>query len=268
MPGPLHRLVALACLAVVLGASACRPDPATERLTVFAAASLTDVLEALADSFETAHPGVEVVLNVAGTSLLARQIEAGARADVFFSANPDWMDYLADRGEIAGPPRAVAGNRLVVVAPSGTAAWTEPDRLATTGRLALADPEHVPAGLYAREALACAGLWPDAERRVTPTLDVRAALLAVRHGAADAAVVYASDALVEPSVDVVYRWPERCHPAIRYVAAPLTGAAHPALAARFIEAVLAEAHEPVWRRFGFEAVPDADAATDGREGGR
>jgi molybdate transport system substrate-binding protein len=213
---------------------------------------LTDALEAVADSFEVAYPDYDVVLNVAATSLLARQIEQGAPADVFFSANLAWMDEVEAQGKIAGAVQYPLSNRLVVVARAGDSTWTSLDGLTHQSRIALADPEHVPAGIYAREGLVCAGLWRQVEAQVVPTLDVRAALLTVRNGAAGVAVVYASDVQADASVQVVATWPEACQPDIRYAVARLTNAPNPDGAAAFVAFTTDPARAMLWERFGFQ----------------
>lgn len=229
-----------------------RPEgPAREEIVVFAAASLTDALEALADSFETTFPQYRVVLNVAATSLLARQIEQGAPADVFFSANLAWMQQLDEQGRLAGPVRQPLGNHLVVVGRPETPVLPSVEALAGVARIALADPEHVPAGLYAREGLECAGLWDQVLPRIVPTLDVRAALLSVRNGAADVAVVYASDVQADSRVDVLLRWPAVCQPEIRYAAARLRDAANPEGAERLLAYATEAARTAIWQHYGF-----------------
>ncbi|MDX1546097.1 MAG: molybdate ABC transporter substrate-binding protein [Rhodothermales bacterium] len=253
----------LAGLALLLGGCA-REDAAPRRtVTVFAAASLTDALGAVADSFETAQPAYRVVLNVAATSLLARQIEQGAPADVFFSANPAWMRRVEAAGRVAPPVLEPLANRLVVAAPAGAPPLDGLAALAQQERIALADPDHVPAGLYAREGLVCAELWEAVRPRIVPTLDVRAALLAVRSGAAGLAVVYASDVAADPSVQVVLRWPEACHPEIRYAVARLRDAPAPEGASAFVAFATDPARAALWSRYGFAwigpgAAPSAE----------
>ena len=226
-------------------------ESSREEILVFAAASLTDALETLADSFETAHPQYRVVLNVAATSLLARQIEQGAPADVFFSANLAWMQRLEQQGRIEGTARQPLGNRLVVVGRAERAPWSSLEPLLTLPRIALADPDHVPAGIYARQGLECAGLWEEVLPRLVPTLDVRAALLSVRHGATDVALVYASDVQADPNVRVLLTWPSACQPEIRYAVARLRGAANPEGADRLLAFVTDSARTALWERFGF-----------------
>ena len=247
-----HHVVLLLLTAALIG---CAEPRTSETVTVFAAASLTDAMEVLADSFETAHPGTRVVLNVAGTSVMARQIEQGAAADVFFSANLAWMAHLEAQDLIAGPVRYPLANRLVVVGPEDAIPLDSLGALAEVQRLALADPDHVPAGIYARQGLECAALWDKVQPRVVPTLDVRAALLAVRNGAAEVAVVYTSDAIVEPNVQVLLDWPADCAPEIRYAAARLQDAPNPEGAQQFLEFITDPRREAVWERFGFISKP-------------
>jgi molybdate transport system substrate-binding protein len=211
--------------ALVALATACAPaggGPEEERvITVFAAASTADLVSEVAALHE-AETGVRVRSSFAASSTLARQIESGARADVFLSAHVRWMDALEERGLVrADTRRDLLANALVLVAA------TEPDapvRLergaaaadAIPGRLAIADPEHVPAGLYARQALEWLGWWEGVRDRVVPALDVRAALRLAEMGQVDAAVVYASDARASSAVTVLAAFPPESHDAIRY----------------------------------------------------
>lgn len=188
----------------------CRADRPQEQVDVFAAASLTDVMEAFADSFETRF-GHEVRLNLAGSSLLARQISMGARADLFVSAHPTWTDYLLEQGHLADVDTLPITNDLVMVSRG------EID-LRSVNYVALADPEHVPAGIYARAALECERLWTNLEDRIVPTLDVRSALAAVQEGAAEAAIVYGSDALFTPELSTSDLFSPACQPLVLYTA--------------------------------------------------
>lgn len=237
-------------------AAGCTDDPQEQaRITVLAAASLTDAVEALGDSFETAHPGYRVVLSVASTSLLARQIEHGAPADVFFSANVAWMDHLEARGRLAGPARELFGNHLVVVGRSGMPPLSSLHDLTQVPRIAVADPEHVPAGVYAREGLECANLWGAMESRLVPTIDVRAALVSAQTGAADVAIVYASDVRMASAMRVMLPWPANCAPNIRYAVASLRGGPNPQGAARLVAFAMDPAQKGLWERYGFAPHP-------------
>lgn len=200
-----------------------------DRITVFAAASMTGVLDEIAQSF-TADSGDEVVLSYAGSSTLARQIEQGAPADVYISANSDWMDHLEGAGNIAADTRFdLASNRLVLIATGSRGppvALTTPDDLMQrldAGRLAMALVDAVPSGIYGKAALETLGLWDSVAPRVAQTDNVRAALALVAAGAAPLGVVYASDAQAEPRVYVAAIFPEISHPPILYPAAAIAG---------------------------------------------
>lgn len=228
----------------------CSSAPQRQRVLVYGAASLTDALTALEAAFEAEHPQVDVALNLAATSTLARQIEAGAPADVFFSANPPWMAHLAAQHLVVDTV-AVVGNRLVVAQRPDAPPLHTPADLVHIGRLALADPTHVPAGQYAKQALTCADLWATVQPRVVPALDVRAALLAVQSGAADAALVYATDVHQRQGVRLAFVWPADCTPSIRYVAARVRRPKENEWAARFLAYATHPDRQALWGRFGF-----------------
>lgn len=248
--GLLLALAALIAVSVVL------PAPGSDRVTAFAAASLTDVMSELEAQFEAAYPDVDLVVSTAASSVLARQIEQGAAADVFLSASPQWSDYLAQRDLLRYPARPLVGNEIVVIGAAGAPPLAGPGGLLRFDRIALADPEGVPAGVYAREALQRAGLWEAVAPRVAPTRDVRAAVAAVRTGAAPVAVVYRSDVQAATDVRVVLEWPEALQPHIRYTIAIPRTTEHPNRALEFVEFVRDSERLGVWRRYGF--VPLAE----------
>lgn len=200
-----------------------------DEVLVFAAASLRTALDEIAPGFAEAT-GHRMVVSSAGSSQLARQIQLGAPADLFISANTAWMDTLDAEGRlVAGTRRDLLGNRLVLVAGGGQAApldLADPDTLADrlgSGHLAMALVDAVPAGIYAKAALDSLGLWAGVTSRVVQTDNVRAALALVATGAAPLGVVYASDAVAEPRVTVVATFPETSHPKIVYPVAILAG---------------------------------------------
>ena len=206
--------------------------PAVAATDVWAAASLADVLDAAIERWEDAG-GERVRANYAASSLLARQIAGGARADVFLSADGEWMEWLVERGRVAGEPRPLAGNRLVLIAPGAAAVVPAslgelPQALAGEQRLAVADTEHVPAGRYARAALEHLGLWPQLAARLAPFENVRATLQAVASGSLPLGIVYATDARAERAVRVVDTFPADSHPPVVYWVARLAGEANPA----------------------------------------
>lgn len=214
----MKRAVLLAMVVALLGACGPAAWNETEPLLVFAAASLTDAATAVAHDFEQAG-GRQVQLSFGGSSVLARQIVAGAPADIFLSANPSWVDHVISEGRAHRVDRRVfACNRLTVVVPRGRPAPRALADLAGLERVALADPEAVPAGIYARLMLERAGLWSAVRPRVVPALDVRAALALVQAGAVDAAVVYLTDALRAPELAEARIVPDNLQPAVSYVA--------------------------------------------------
>ena len=211
----------LACwLAVTAGAEA------EERpVTIFAAASLQTALDEIVLAWRQ-ETGGQAVVSYAASSVLARQVEQGAPADLFISADLEWMDYLSERGSVDAATRTdILANRLVLVAAVGTA---EPVEITPAldlaamlgdGRLAIAETEAVPAGRYARAALETLGLWAAVADRLAPAENVRAALAFVSRGETPLGIVYATDAAADPSVEVVGMFPAESHPPIVYPAA-------------------------------------------------
>jgi molybdate transport system substrate-binding protein len=238
-------------LASLLALLACAPLAGAEEVLVFAAASLSDALEAIGRSFEK-RTGQAVILGVGASSDLARQIKSGAPADVFFSADAAQMDGLVRRGFVRAADRVdLLSNSLVVVVPAGSSARVDkPADLAAFASLALADPEAVPAGVYARTWLQSVGLWPRLAKRAIPTLDVRAALAAVESESAEAGIVYKTDAALSRRVRAVFDVPRAQGPAITYPVAPLA-ASEKAATAAFVEYLRSEEARAVFRRFGF-----------------
>jgi len=192
-------------------------------VTVFAAASLRGVLEDVTESYDST-----LSLSYGGSGTMARQVAAGAPADLVILANTDWMDWLVDQGVVAGEStQAVAGNRLVVIGPAGTMPLGEPGLLPVqlgTGRLAMGQRDAVPAGIYARQWLEALGLWDSLQIRLAETDNVRAALALVARADAPFGIVYASDAAAEARVDVVFAIPPDTHDPITYPATALSPA--------------------------------------------
>jgi molybdate transport system substrate-binding protein len=251
----MSRRVSLLLIAAVLASATHAAPPPRQELLVYAAASLTDALGELARGWESSS-GVQVRLSFAASSLLARQIEAGSRADVFVSADEKWMDYLASRGLVADSTRRdLVGNRLVLIAPAGsllrlelTPGFPLADALGN-GRLSVADPDTVPAGRYARAALASLGVWQHVEDRLARADNVRGALNFVARGETPLGIVYATDAWTARGVRVVGTFPEDSHPPIRYPAAATKSAG--AEASAFLAFLGSSEAGAVWRRHGF-----------------
>ena len=236
---------------IVLALIGFAPSLAAEEVNVYAAASLSDCLKQLGEGFEKST-GHKVLFNLGGSNDLARQIQAGAPADVFFSADKAQMDGLEAAGLVRAQDRVdVLSNVLVAVVPvASTVRLAAPADLPTVRRLALADPQAVPAGVYARTWLESIGLWDKLRDKVVPTLNVRAALSAVESENADAGIVYRSDAGISKRVRVAFEVPRDQGPAIVYPLAPLAASKKPATAALVRHLTSAPARE-VYGRFGF-----------------
>ena len=189
------------------------------------------------------------------SSALARQADAGAPAELFLSADLDWIDWLAQRRRLSGPPVRLLANDLVLVAPAASQAQVriapgvDLVRALAGGRLALADPRAVPAGRYARAALESLGAWKAVEPHLAPAADVRGALALVARGEAPLGIVYRTDALAEPRVRVVAAFPESSHPPIVYGMALLSGAGADARA--FAAYAASPPARTLWARHGF-----------------
>ncbi|UHQ22507.1 molybdate ABC transporter substrate-binding protein [Lysobacter sp. 5GHs7-4] len=252
-------LSALCALGLSLSvAHAAPPKPAP--ITVFAAASLKESLDEAAVAYE-AQTGQPLRVSYAASSALARQIEQGAPADVFLSADLDWMDYLQQRKLVdEASRRNLLGNTLVLVAPASSPAkplqlkpGVDLRPLLGDGRLALALTASVPAGKYARAAFESLGVWTQLQPRVAEAENVRAALMLVARGEAPLGVVYASDARAEPKVRVLATFPADSHPAIVYPVARLRASTHPQAAA-FVRWLRTAPAATLFRRHGFSVL--------------
>lgn len=227
-------------------------------LVVFAAASLTDALQQISDDY-TRTTGVVVRLSFAASSALARQIESGADADVFLSADQQWMDYLDQRGRIRKATRHdLLGNRLVLVAPAASGIELRigprfPLRAALNGeRLATGDPDSVPVGRYAKAALLSLGVWDDVADRLVGADNVRSALAFVARGEVPLGIVYETDARVDRKVRIVDVFPTTSHPPITYpVALTQTAAAG---ATDFLEYLRGPVARATFEKLGFEVL--------------
>jgi molybdate transport system substrate-binding protein len=226
-----------------------------ETVTVFAAASLKDALDENVKTFQ-AQSTERIVVSYAASSALAKQIEAGAPADVFISADLEWMDYLEKRGLIrADTRRNLLRNRLVLIAPADSKVSVDIARgfplaaLLGNGRLAMANPDAVPAGKYGKAALEALGVWNDVKSKVASTENVRAALVLVSRGEAPLGIVYRTDAAADPKVRVAGVFPESTHPPIIYPAA-LTASAK-AAAAPFVNWLYRVEARAIFKKHGF-----------------
>lgn len=258
-----NKLFAAAARSLLVGglaiASTLTPVSAAT-VTVFAAASLTPAMEAVAEVAKAAGLG-DCRCVFGASSALARQIDAGAPADIFISANPKWMNYLADAGALEPPgAKILLHNRLALVAPADRtasikliagAALTE---FLGGDRLAIGDPDHVPAGLYAKAALKSLGMWTAVRGGLVRSANVRAALAMVERGEVAAGIVYESDAESSNKVRLIGLFPESSHPPIVYPAAIIVGRAGPAIKRYMAYLGSAEAQR-IFRAHGFPTPP-------------
>jgi molybdate transport system substrate-binding protein len=253
------RRSCLLLLVSLLGGSSFAAAADKPAITVFAAASLTNVLQELGDGFSK-ETSVPVRFSFAASSALARQIENGAPADVFFSADLEWMDYLQTRNLIQrGTRHDVLGNRLVLIAPADSKIKLkiEPHFAMVAalgkGRWATGDPDAVPVGRYAREALTTLGVWNDLADRVVRADSVRSALAFVDRGEVPLGIVYETDALIDKKVRVVDVFPANSHLPIIYPIA-LTSAAKTD-AAGFVAYIRGPAGAIAFKAYGFTPLP-------------
>ncbi|MFL6601433.1 MAG: molybdate ABC transporter substrate-binding protein [Steroidobacteraceae bacterium] len=253
------RKLWLACLLVMAcagnGSAAMAADD-SRTVLVFAAASLTNVLDDLSKAF-TERTKVPVKSSLAASSVLAKQIEAGAPADVFFSADLEWMNYLEQRKLLKpGSRHEVVGNHLVLIAPADSTVAVKINKgldlraaLGPQGKLATGDPESVPAGKYAKAALERLGAWDQISAQIVPAENVRAALAFVARGEAPLGIVYETDALAEKKVKIVATFPAETHPPITY---PIALTTHGRAAAQqFVEFVRSKPAAQIFRKYGF-----------------
>jgi molybdate transport system substrate-binding protein len=255
---PRQRASAIAaCFAVLAGLCAAGPARAQGAdVVVFAAASLKNALDAVAALWRE-ESGKKAVISYAASSALAKQIEQGAPAQIFISADLEWMDYLAGKDLIRASTRSnLLGNRLVLIAPRETAQPVEIKRgfdlakLIGRGRLAVANVDFVPAGKYGKAALESLGVWPSVSSRLAQAENVRAALLLVSRGEAAAGIVYQTDATVDPNVAVIGIFPENTHPRILYPVALTTSGSAPA-AEGFVSYLKSAKSKGVFEAHGF-----------------
>jgi len=246
---------ALSCCALALCVAAASPHSAAADVIVFAAASLKETMDVQAREFERAT-GNKVIVSYGASNALAKQIEAGAPADLFVSADLDWMDYVAQRALVAPGTRVdLLLNTLVLIAPASSSAALRIGpgfALAAalgTERLAMANPDSVPAGKYGKAALESLGAWSSVEKKVAAAENVRAALALVSRGEAPFGIVYRTDAMADRGVKVIDTFPRGSYPQIVYPAAVLaaskSGSARPLLA--YLRSAPAAA---VWEKYG------------------
>jgi molybdate transport system substrate-binding protein len=254
----MHRLAGLFLAFTILGGSAFSPALALDKsLTVFAAASMKNALDDV-DAAYTAKTGVKLVASYAASSALAKQIEQGAPADIFVSADTDWMDYAISKKNINEPTRVnLLGNSIVLIAPKDSkidnvtiAPGFDLAKLAGDGKIATGDVSAVPVGKYAKAALEKLGAWQAAEPKFAMAESVRAALTLVARGEAALGIVYSTDAKIEPGVKIVGIFPPDSHPAIIYPVAAT--AAAKTEAADYLAFLRTSAAKTIFEKYGFK----------------
>ncbi|RRN73545.1 molybdate ABC transporter substrate-binding protein [Agrobacterium deltaense] len=235
------------------------PAHAAEKVTVFAAASMKNALDALNAEWAK-ESGNEATVSYAASSALAKQIEQGAPADIFISADLAWMDYIAEKKLINADTRSnLLGNRIVLVAPADKAKPVEIKQgfdlaaLVGDGRLAMGAVDSVPAGKYGKAALEKLGVWSSVEQKVAGAESVRAALLLVSRGEAPYGIVYQTDAAADPGVKIVGTFPEDSHPPIIYPVAILSEAKSPAAKA-YLDFLKSAKATPFFEKQGFTVL--------------
>src|SRR5665213_2619734 len=255
---PMHRLAGIFLALTLLCGSTRSPALAQDKsLTVFAAASMKNALDDV-DVAYTARTGVKVTASYAASSMLAKQIEQGAPADIFVSADTDWMDYATNKKTINEPTRVnLLGNSIVLIAPKDSKidkVTIKPGfdlaKLAGDGKIATGDVKAVPVGKYAKAALEKLGAWQAAEPKFAMAESVRAALALVARGEAVLGIVYSTDAKVEPEVKIVGTFPADSHPPIIYPVAA-TATAKPA-ATGYLAFLRTTAAKTIFEKYGFK----------------
>ena len=256
----LGRITGLA--AALLLASGLPQSPARAQggdLVVFAAASLKNALDAVNAQWQK-ETGKKAIISYAASSALAKQIEQGAPAQMFISADLDWMDYVAQKNLIKPDTRSnLLGNRIVLIAPKDKAqpieikAGFDLAKVLGDGRLAMANVDAVPAGKYGKAALEKLGVWASVSSKVAQAENVRAALLLVSRGEAPAGIVYQTDAAADPNVKIIGTFPEDTHPPIIYPIALTANADHPDAAA-FLAYIKSAKAKPLFEAQGFTVL--------------
>ena len=229
----------------------------SEELIIFGAMSLTDALTEVSQQFRAVR-NIKVYCNFAGSSTLQRQIEKGAPADVFISASPKQMDVLQGKGLIHEDSRqAVLTNRLVLIAPvNSPLSMTNVGMLAqdTIQRVAIGEPNSVPAGIYGKEALIRLGVWSAIQPKLIPSSDVRSTLAYVEAGEVDVGIVYQTDAAISKKVKIIYQFPDSSHSPIVYPAALVRNTGHKVLAQAFLDYLQTPEAAAIFEKHGFSVV--------------
>ncbi len=246
----LYLLIVLSFVCLFVGCS-------DDELVIFGAMSLTDALTEVSQRFGAAR-NVKVYCNFAGSSTLQRQIEKGAPADVFISASSKQIDALQREGLLyEGSRRAILSNRLVLVAPVNSSFSMTDVGVLSQGsirRIAIGEPNSVPAGIYGREALTHLGVWDAVQPKLIPSADVRSTLAYVESGEVDVGIVYQTDAGFSKKVRIIYQFPDSSHTPIVYPAAVLRNTGRKAMAQAFLDYLQTTEVAAIFEKHGFSVV--------------
>lgn len=245
----IRNLIIATCALFILAApfDAAR---AQEKLLVFVPASMTDVMQSLVKEYEGLS-NTSVRLSIAGTAQLARQIDNGAPADVFISADAIWIKWLTERKRLVQQSiTVIAGNELVVAVRNETENWADPKALLTDGRFAMADPQSIPAGRYAKQAMTSMGIWTKAQSQAVFGENVRVTLRQLALGEVGAAIVYATDVAIEPAVKSAFVFPDDSYDEVQYFAAAVDGANRDS--GKFVEFLLSRTAQDILKAAGFK----------------
>lgn len=243
----------LACLITLLLTS--QPTFAVEKILIYAAASTSNAVSEIIEQYNKQNPTIQAKVSFASSSMLAKQIEAGAPAHIYISANPKWMDYLQEQQLIINESRLnILSNKLVLIVPKGKyfdIAMDKKTGLAEKldGKLCLGDTSHVPAGLYAKQALTSLGWWDMIKPSLVGTKDVRAALTLVERGECVAGIVYSTDANASTKIDLITEFPADSHNPIVYPVAVLVSA--PDSAHIFLNYLSTPQVKTIFKKYGF-----------------
>jgi len=259
-------LPAIIVLVVACGGQGSSDDVGDE-VRIMAAASLRQVVSELSDSYKVADD-VAFSMNFASSGTLARQIEYGAEADIFLSANPKWAHYIQQKGMTVGDPKVIAGNLLVIIARQDLQLDTLlfddhlGDLLQSVSRMAMGDPDHVPAGMYSREALKSLGIYDSIKSKIIHTKDVRSTLRLVQLGEVDIGLVYRTDAILTEEVKILALVPQQYYAPVKYIGVLLSDRTS---ARQFFNFMSTKDASVTWKKYGF--INGTETGTDTYFGG-
>jgi len=235
-----------------------QPVVAVENVLLYAAASTRNAITEVTNLFNKENPAIKVKVSFASSSTLATQINAGAPAHVYISANPKWMDYLQKRHLIINESRHdLLQNKIVLIAPSDSLMTVEMTKefdlsKKLKGKLCLGEPSHVPVGIYAKQALISLGWWKNIKSQIVGTKDVRAALVFVERGECDAGIVYSTDASVSKKIKILANFSEDTHKPIIYPISTLASA--PEAATTFVQYLSSAQAQEIFKKYGFSTT--------------